>query len=92
MSTLIIYFFAFILAWLNGFLAVKIQLKFATAILALFPFVAFTLYLNVCLEMLEPTGESAGVPMLPIVYITLCLPFAFVSVLAFLCFGKRIVV
>jgi len=53
---------------------------------------AFTLYLYVYLEVMTPTGESAGVPMLPIVYITLCLPFAFVSVLAFLCFRKRIVV
>jgi|GEM_PF-4567059 len=92
MSTLIIYFFAFIRACLIGFLAAKIQLKFAKVILAFFPFIAVSLYLYIYLEVMTPTGESAGVPMLPIIYITLCLPFAIVSVLAFLCFRKRIVV
>jgi len=92
MSIFIIYFFSFILACMLGFLAAKIQLKFAKVILAFFPFIAYSLYLYVYLEVLEPTGESRGVPMLPIIYITLCLPFAFVSVLAFLCFRKRIVV
>lgn len=92
MVTLIIYFSAFVLACVMGFLVAKIQLKFAKLILAFFPFIAYSLYLYIYLEVMNPTGESAGAPMLPIVYITLCLPFAIVSVLAFIFFKKRFAV
>lgn len=92
MNTFIIYFSAFVFACMFGFLAAKIKLRFAKVLLAFFPFIAFTLYLYVYLKVLGPSGEGAGVPMLPIIYVTLCLPFAIVSVLAFVYCKNRFVV
>lgn len=76
------------LSALLGFSAARYQWRFAKTLLVLLPFFAYSLYLAIYLSVFTPSGEGAGVPMLPALYFTLCLPSAVVSVVVFNGFKK----
>lgn len=89
MSTVVIYSIFMFVAAVLGWIAARYQWKFTKSLLAALPFIGYTIYLYFYFVVFTPSSEGPGVPMLPALYISLCLPFAVASIVAFNLFRKR---